>query len=42
MAQAETAKMVKKQTDEMMDLLNKLQDNARKMIDTEVVSVVQR
>ena len=42
MAQAETAKMVKKQTAEMMELLNKLQAEAREMIDTEVVSVVQR
>ena len=42
MAQALTAKMVKKHADEMMNLLNKLQDEARKMIDAEVVSVVQR
>jgi len=41
MAQTLTATMVKKHKDEMMSLLNKLQDDARKMIDAEVVSLAQ-
>ena len=42
MAQALTATMVKEHANEMMNLLNKLQAEARKMIDAEVVSVAQR
>ena len=40
MAQTRTATMVKKQSEEMMSLLHKVQNDARKKVEAEVVSLV--